>query len=879
MALELGQQQGQYMVGGATPTMEQPQNTGESGRAAFIEGLMRSSLPAVKSALSTVRANEAVRGALDATTTMNALEQKDERVKQQNMFFREAYEEGYVSAALNKDMTDFRDSNNDQVRRAVEDGMALEDFDQLMRERNETYASRIAQHLPHIPKEQAAALLGDLQETSLSTRNKFIKDSAAVATMRADRALDSNLNAVGNEFYQFVGSGELNSAQGSIAKGLRAINVSGHLDKKAKVERAKQFMRGVAMQTDEPELIDMMQHVVGVEMGVTLAPEVNAALFNEWKRAGSQNEAKVTAELEAAMGSLEALPADQQKQAADGIRDSLEVQAQRGVISAGTMRGYLTRLQTQAKAGRTKYAVTTSIEKFQPVAAIAAASGMTQEKAQAELLKHPQFANTTQGNLQLLRYAEKSNDSGLAELALNRASANAGALLSTLDFTGKDGAVSADAEQNVAAWMGLYNTASSIGKQTLVAGLPERFRGVMQSAAVTDPQNVGALFDNLRRIAENEASGKYQNLSMTMPQEAVKDVADKFSNWFSFGSTSDAQRARGMEAVQQSWRQLALRSPELMADPDTAKKNAVADAMARRVELELNGKAVHSYVPVGRKLSDFYGAYSGSAEQFTKSLQETVQSYISTIPKENVDDIVVELGSAGGDAMGASISVFKDGIRSQVYAVSGSTIQEKAIADLDAQIQTAAQNGEKMMGLAPATFANHTNNRVMSTNVSGVNKVGMDPTVFADITSNTMRFEGFVGKRTKDTVGFGRHKNSGLPIPDEVSLDDAVVMLQSDLESKYIPTARRAAADAGIKLDDDIAPVLVDLSYHGGYGASSEVAKAMKAAQGMAGVPFDAKRRSVLNALQETAAYKQSQPERKQYLERGLNTWAQTNLM
>lgn len=879
MALELQQQAGQFLVGTAAPRMEQVQNDGASGRAALIEGLLRTGIPGIEATMQKARANQVVQGALDASNTTQALEQKDAKVKEQNTFYKDAYEEGYLSAALNKDLSNFRAEGLRQVQDAVEAGMDIKQYDEMQQQRNQEYSAKVSQYLPHTTKEQALAILGDLQETSLSNRNKFIKDSAAAATVRADRALDENLTTTGVEFYQYADSGEMQSAAGSVAKGLRSINTAPHLDKDAKVARAKQFMRGVAQQTDSPELIDMMQQVVSQEMGITLAPDVTAALFKEWNRAGSQQEAKVTAELEASVSNLAELPPDLQVQASNSIRDQLETQAQRGVISAGTMRGYMSRLTEQQKVARKGYALDTSIQKYQPVAGIAAATGLSQEQAQAKLLARPEFANTTAGNVNLLGYAEKSNDSKLAEVALNRASANAGATLAALDFTGKDGQVSQDAAQNIAAWMSIYTNSSNIGKQTLVQGLPERFRGVMQSAAISDPNNVGPLFDNLRRIAENEASGKYQNVSMRMPPEMVKDVATEFSNWFSFGGESDAQRSRGIEAVQQSWRRLALNTPELMADPDTARKNAVADAMSRRVELELNEKAIHTYIPTGRTLKDYYGGYRGSAEQFTASLQSTIQGYLDTLPKENVDDIVVELGSAGGDANGVSISVFKDGIRSQTYAISGATIQDKANSDLEASIDAAAKDGRGMVGLAPATFANHTSNTVASTNVSGLNGSGVEPEEFASMTAALMRFEGFVGKKKGDTIGFGRHAKSGQPVPEEVSVDDAVAMLQSDLEREYIPTARRAASDAGVAMDTYNTAVLVDLSYHGGYGSASPVAEAMQGAVKLQGVSFDAKRRKVLNALQETPAYKQAQPERKQYLERGVNAWAQSNLI
>ncbi|QYW05873.1 internal virion protein [Vibrio phage vB_VpP_NS8] len=874
--LQLGAATGNLLIGAASPRMENVQAEPDAS-GALIAGFLQTAVPAVERAYNQAAADAAIQGALDATATTDAMSKQDEKLSKVNMLFKESYQSGYLSAAVNQEMGKFRQEQIDQVNNAVSQGKDLEYFDKLSQERNAAFASQMSKYLPHIPKQSAMALLQDLQETSVAARNKFQKDSAAMATVVADRALDSNLDGTVAEFYSFVDSGAPEMAQASIAKGLRSINLSTHLSKDDKIQRATAYVQTVAQRTDEPSVINMLQGVVDKEMGV-LSPTVIKALRTEYNRAGNQQAAQAMVSFETDINGLAALTPDEQAAELTRLRNFVDDKAQQGIIEAGTAGSYVKRLNEAEKKARQANTFQLALNNAIPSTVLAGQLGMDLDKTRKELEKN--FPDTAQGNLAMMAYASQANDSYMASLAAKRMSTNTGQVLATIDFTGKDNVVSEEQQAQVATWMMMYSKSTAIGKQTMLQSLPENLRGPMGNAALQNPENASnILFDDLRRNAQAIASGKYNAQNATMPNALIDGT--KLNNWLDFGTESDRQVTAGATAVAQSWKYIAQKRPELTNDLDAMEKAAYADARTRQVELQVNGDNIHTYVPVGKKLDDFYGAYKGSQETFVKAMNNQVASVLSSI-QTDVSGVTVDIGAAGGDAMGMVVAVEdSDGIVTR-YSISGSTLQQAATTMYADEVKTAAGLGSQQSGLTAATFYDATNNRAVTMNVTGVNKSGIDPFVFGKLTANLMESEGFLGKKKKagggETVGFGRHTNSGKDIADEVTLPQAIGMLKGDLEDTYIPMVKSAAKSAGLELSDAAYPVLVDLAYHGGGGSANPVAKAMADyAKGVNQFDNLTNRMLVMNAMMQTPAYKQSGKTRQEKLRTDLTSWLQQN--
>lgn len=874
--LQLGSATGNFMVGAATPRMQAP-SVKPDASSALVSGFLQTAVPAVTRAYEKSAADAAVQGALDATSTTNALEQQDEKVKDVNWLFQKSYQSGYLSAAVNQEMGKFRQEQIQQINNAVSQGMDLEEFDKLSQERNAAFASQMSSYLPHIPKANAMALLQDLQETSTASRSKFMKDSAAMATVAADRALDKNLNGTADEFYSFLQSGTPNMAQSSVAAGLRAINMSSHLSRDDKITRAQAYVQTIAQRTDEPQVINMLQQVVDKEMGV-LSPTVIKSLRSEWNRAGNQQAAQAMVGFETDFNKVATLPPDAQAAALQNLRTFVDEKSQQGIIEAGTAGGYVKRINELEQKVHRSNTVQLALNNAVPTTVLSGQLGYDLDKTRRTVLE--QFPDTAQGNMALMAYASKSNDAYMASQAATRMSTNTGQVLATIDFTGKDNVMSEEQQGTVVSWMLMYNQSTAIGRQTMLKALPEHLRGPMGNAALQNPENASnILFDDLRRNATNVASGAYNASMATMPNDRIDGT--KLNNWLDFGDESDRQVTAGATAVAQSWKYLAQRRPELTNNPDALEKAAYADASMRKVELTVGGNNIHAYTPVGKTLSDFYGSYQGSQEVFVNTMNNQVQSVLDSI-KTGVNGVTVDMGAAGGDAMGMVVAVEdNDGIVTR-YSISGDTLQQAATTSYDDAVKAAAGAGAQQSGITATTFRDSTNNRAVTMNVAGTNSANLDPFVFGKLTANMMEAEGFVGERGNgQTIGFGRHVNSGKEIPDSVTLPEAIGMLKADLTDTYIPMARNAAKQAGFQMDDAAYPVLVDLAYHGGGGSAQPVANAMAQYKSGEGYSYNAnnqtRRMIVLNALMQTPAYEQSGKARQQRLVADLNSWMQQN--
>ena len=207
-------------------------------------------------------------------------------------------------------------------------------------------------------------------------------------------------------------------------------------------------------------------------------------------------------------------------------------------------------------------------------------------------------------------------------------------------------------------------------------------------------------------------------------------------------------------------------------------------------------------------------------------------------------------------------------------------VQATAQAAYDSALAGEMEIGSEQVGVLPATFYDHDNGRAVSVQVNGRNSVGLEPSLFSDILATTMKFEGFREGKGKGSVGFGLHVNSGMPVPQKVTIDDGISILKSSLEKQYVPNVQKQLKGQGLTASDEALKVMVDLNYHGGNGSSGPVAEEMaqvrKAAKSPVGAyqyPVSEAQGRAWQALRNTPAYKQAQPERKKYLEQNLRDW------
>lgn len=824
-------------------------------------------------------AKAAVRGAMDAQNTLDAAADMNEQVAKQKLLLREYYQDGYVQAAAGGELAQWKTDSLKRAKDAAESGMSDQEFQQQEQKYVQQMQDKLGQYLPHMEKQSAVATLKQLQITSAGNYAAFQKGRAQFAVVQADRALDKNLSASSDEFYARIEQGQGQAAEGAVMGGLEAILGAQHLDKDQKLDRVKQYMTSIAQNTSDPALIDTLQKLATRELGVN-SVEVNKALFSEFKRAGAQMESEVRFSISDQLQALQDASPEDQEAGMQKIRGQLIQYGKMDVLSPGTQMEIwdsANKLREQASA---KYALENVISSNAPTTVLAGMFGGDIDKARNQVLG--QFPDTAQGNVLLAQYGASSKDPWAIQTAQSRMSKNLSNTLASLDQLGEDGQISAENQATIATWVQMYQQSTDVGKMALLDSVPGDWKGVVQRAASQGPSNASnIMLDDIRRLSQNKASGRYNNLAVN-PTEDMLD-AKGTANWFSFGDTADMQRQEGRAAMEAEYRYLYRTNPEALVGKSAEDISTMlaGNIQARKLEIQVAGKPRHVYLPAGSSIKDMMGSYQGDTQQYTTALQQVVQGAVDgVVDPSKVQKVIIQAGTAGSRGQNLTATVIDtDGIMHNV-SINNSQVQELAQEGYDKALAGGVKIGSTAVGSRPATFYDHDNGRTVQMNVDGKNTIGVDPNLFSEITANTMQFEGYRAKKGNGSVGFGLHDKSGMPVPKELTPAWAVSVLKTSMEKQYLPAVQKQLKSNALPATDEAMKVMFDLNYHGGNGSSAPVAeavaqvrKAQKQPVGAYQYPVSEAEGKAWQTLRAQPAYKQAQPSRKKYLEENFRSW------
>lgn len=874
-AAQLQQTDANFMVG-TGPIQADPSST---ARRQAIQKFLGDFGVGFKQELEVQGAKAAVRGAMDAQNTLDAAASMDEKVAEQKLLLQEYYQDGYVQAAAGGELAQWKTDSLKRAKDAAESGMSDQEFQKQEQKHSAQMQAKLGQYLPHMDKQAAVATLNQLQITSAGNYAAFQKGRAQFAIVQADRALDKNLSASADEFYARIEQGQAGAAEGAVMGGMEAILGAAHLDKEKKLTRAKDYLVSIAQNTTDPMLVDKLQQLATRELGVN-AVDVNKALYSEFKRAGSQLESEVRFNISDQLQGLQNASPEAQEQGMQNIRAELIKYGKMDVLSPGTQMEIWDSANKLRDKAAAKYALQNVISSNAPSTILAGMFNGDIDKARNQLLD--KFPDTAQGNVMLAQYGASSKDPWAIQTAQDRMSKNLTNTLASMDQLGQDGQISTENQATIATWVQMYQQSTDVGKMALLDSVPGDWKGVVQRAASQGPSNASnIMMDDLRRLAQNKASGRYNNLVVN-PTDKMLD-AKSTANWFSFGDTADMQRQEGRAAMEAEYRYLYRTNPEALVGKSAEDISTMlaGNIQARKLEIDVAGKPRHVYLPAGSSMKDLMGSYQGDTQQYTTALQQTVQDAVDgVVDPSKVQKVIIQAGTAGSRGQNLTATVIDtDGIMHNV-SINNAQVQELAQEGYDKALAGGVKIGSTAVGSRPATFYDHDNGRTVQMNVDGKNAIGLDPNLFSEITANTMQFEGYRAKKGNGSVGFGLHDKSGMPVPKELTPAWAVSVLKTSMEKQYLPAVQKQLKSNALPATDEAMKVMFDLNYHGGNGSSAPVAeavaqvrKAQKQPVGAYQYPVSEAEGKAWQTLRAQPAYKQAQPSRKKYLEENFRSW------
>lgn len=823
-----------YMVGTAAPQVNEVQPKVDS-RGAAIQSFLGNFLDTFTPTIQQGQQRAAAQGQIDASADPDALKNSDSAADKQNIFMRDAYQRGYLGAAIQQSVTDFQAGINTRAQQAGLNGVSDEEFLQTERQQNAQLMQSLAGYLPHAAPETVAAVASSLDNTRTSALNLLRKTRLGQAKVNNNRTVEQGGFQAIQSFSDSMAAGNnFDQSWHYLEDQANMIGSNAIMDEKEKKQQLHNLFLTVAQNTNDPDVINQLAGKAAGIMGVT-DPSLTSALHSEWNRAGTQQAGATLMDLQNRYDNIGTMPAYQQQEAKGNFEHALIDAQTSGRISTGQMMEFYNKLHKQQTPKLQMTGMVSAVASqgggLSVEALHAAAPGVTREQIHSAITES--FPDTIEGNTKMLAAGAQGNDPWVIKTALGRVGTQMTDQLETLStvmkpVTDENGNTSYQipqaVQQNVVGFMGMYQASDDITKQTLMNTLPQDWQGVIKSAIEQDPTNVNNnVLDTIKRVASEKASGMYKDVSATPTDKMLN--TDAALRWYQrinpiTTDSEESQRAAMNQQLQAEYNRIYNTDKGLLTgkSADTINKMLVGNIQARTVPVSIGRFAANVTLPAGTSLDSYASAAGVDANTYSKAFQNVADSVFKAqgINVDNMDSVRIEPNTGGAQSKDFTLSVVTKG-QNGLYtttriAMPASSINRRAQSDYAALVDQQRADGSQKAGTQIATFMDHTRGGYQTMEVSGTNNSGLSPTVFNSIMSNTMRYEGFKATKSNGSVGYGWHEASGDSVPDNLTPQQAQMHLKDLYEKRYIPMTKGYMKDAGIS-GDTATSLLADLAY------------------------------------------------------------------
>lgn len=824
-----------YQVGVAAPQVQQEQPKVDS-RGMAIQGFLSNFLDTFTPALQEGQQRAAAQGQIDASQNPDALKGADSAADKQNIFMRDAYQKGYLGAAVRQTVTDFQSGITSRAQAAGMQGVSDDDFLATERQQNAKLMNSLGQYMPHMDANTVSAVASSLDNGRNSALGILRKTRLGQAKVNNMRVVEQGSMAAMSNFTASLDAGAtFEQAQHYLTDHAALIGSNEMLDEKEKRNQLGNLFVSTAQNLKDPRQINQLAGVASGILGVT-DPSVMTQLDSQWKRAGSEVNLSTELNLTDRLNAASKLPG-QQRQAEYNNILTAAMQAHRdGYLTEGAAKSLYTSIN---KPPTPKALIASAIENSTvnsngalSVEAIRAGiPDATQSQVQDAIGNA--FPNTLEGNVKMLAAGQAGKDPWIIKQAYSRIGTQMTDQLDTLanlmdestdDQGNKVYTIPASVQQSIVGFSAMYQNADAIQRSTLMDSIPEKWRGLMQSTIEQDPDNVNNnVVDTLKRVTLEERSGMYKDVKAAPPKDALDTTAAL--RWYQrinpvSTDSEDSQRAQFGAQLQAEYDRVYQTDKSLLSGKSAKSINQmlVGNIQARTVPVTTGRFASNVVLPAGTSLDSYGAAVGVDGSTYQEALQATISSTMDSlgIKGDNMKNVRITPGAGGALSKDFAMTVEVENqagqLISQHIALPASAINAAARDGYVAKQEAARAIGRKQAGPSVATFMNTSHGGQQTMTVTGSNNAGMAPDAFNRMLTNTMRYEGFKGSKSNGSVGFGWHAASGDAVPSSMSVQEGVAKLKDLYEQRYVPMAKGYLKDAGLDASEAL-PWLADLAY------------------------------------------------------------------
>lgn len=824
-----------YMVGTASPQMKEVQpETDTRGQA--IQGFLSNFLDSFTPQIQKGQERAAVQGQIDATQDPDALKNSDAAVDKQNIFMRDAYQQGYLGAAVQQSVTDFQTGVTQRAQAAGLAGMSDEEFMQQERQQNAKLMNSLGQYLPHMSNQTAAAVANSLDSTRQSALGLLQKTRLGQAKINNTRTIDQGARAALDGLQTSLSAGNnFEQSYHYLENQANMIAVNPILSEKEKRDNVTNLFLSAAQNLSDPNDIEALANKYQGLLGAESVDGV-AKMRTFYNQAGERQAGATWMDLQNKFDAIGQLPAYQQADARKNFEQQMIQANVEGRLSMGQMETWYNKLHKEQTpklqmTGMIK-AVASGGGGLNVESLHAAAPGVTRSEVTSAILEA--YPDTMDGNAAMLAAGSQGKDPWVIKQALGRVGNLMTSQLDTMSslmqpVKGDDGNVTYQIPQQVQSsivgFTAMYQSADEITQQTLMNTVPDDWRGIIQQAIAQDPSNVNNnVLDTIKRVAVENASGMYKDVK-ALPSDKMLNT-DSALRWYQrinpvTTDSEDSQRQQMSQQMQAEYSRIYNTDRGLLSgkSPESINKMLVGLIQGRTAKVDVGRFAANITLPPGQSISSYAAAAGGVDDQtYTDALQSTIKSVFDAqgINPDLMDSVQFTAASGGALSKDMTMTVYTKNsagiIEPHRAVIPMNVVSTTARAAYQQKQDAARADGEMKAGASISTFRDGARGGLVTANVSGTNSTSLSPTVFNDLQSRVMMYEGFKNEKSGGSVGYGWHDQSGDSVPDRISQPEAQAKLKQLLETRYVPMAQSYMKASGVS--GDAATVLLsDLTY------------------------------------------------------------------
>lgn len=753
--LQIGQEQSNFRVGSVAPVYKEEQVVNKtSPLLTFLDKVGEPMKKVLKNSMDSAE----VEGALNAARTTGELEDNDPELKKYNWFLRDSFKVGHNSAAATNLLVKYNASLDELNKKAVVEEWSEEQYDEARRKLNSEHAGVLTDRVSKIPYEKGKQIAEAYRVNGIAADASYMKLRTEYQVKKDKEGVIASTNQSADMFEKYMATGDVNAAHGMVVNGIKAIQASQFMSPEEKLKEAKNFFVNMAKNTDDPQVVDMLQQIAEEAYG-TQGNDIATSLFTEFKRAGKQNTAKALTSLDDRIFMMRNLSTEDRIKVQRGIEKEIIDLHHLGILTPEQASSRFTAMREMSVKADAKADSVNALGNGVPMSAVVNSPAW---KGNYKKFIEDTFGTDIVTLAKLNSDAEVAGDwearSAIWSMISSKVNMHMDNILSA-KFGAKGDArdipIPKEAEQVLQYFMtGLQNASGEAERQDILRHLPKDKQFAMMLSMSQSPLNPqAAIFDVFKDVKEQVAKGNYDTSMYAIPKQYSKT---DLTPWYRSGYSEEEANTAAMAMKSEYWRAEVLAQPWLSRNPDAL--NAEVERKMEAGTLQINVKAnnllnrdVDFFLPAGHDLHSIYGEKIGaSRDVFLESLSDTAK----VIAEQAGGDIKMQVRFAGGRDLGsiAVTAINTNGI-AQTWYVSKQDIVARTSKKYTDRQALYSKKYDAQVGTAPVILNDVAGGRrILAENVGG-NSIGVNAHYGNRAASIIMGMEQYYSKPVKMSNG------------------------------------------------------------------------------------------------------------------------------